>query len=69
PMMVAGFLVVFVPASEVAVNIASELFQMLVYPVFAAVFTLFYYDLRVRKEAFDVEVLGQQLGLTEPAAW
>ena len=69
PMMVAGFLVVFVPASEIAVNIASELFQMLVYPVFAAVFTLFYYDLRVRKEAFDVEVLGQQLGLTEPAAW
>jgi len=39
------------------------------YPVFAAVFTLFYYDLRVRKEAFDVELLGQQLGLSETPGW
>lgn len=69
PAMVAAFLAALFPVSEVAINIASELFQMLVYPVFAAAFTLFYYDLRVRKEAFDVELLGQQLGLTDADAW
>ncbi len=69
PATVAGFLVILLPVSEVAINIASELFQMLVYPIFAAAFTLFYYDLRVRKEAFDVELLGQQLGLTDSATW
>ena len=32
-------------------------------PVLAAVITLMYYDLRVRREAFDLQVLGQQLGI------
>jgi hypothetical protein len=31
-------------------------------PVVAAVITLIYYDLRVRREAFDLEMLAQQLG-------
>ena len=26
-----------------------------------AIFTIFYYDLRVRKEAFDLELIAQQL--------
>jgi hypothetical protein len=69
PALVAGFLIVLFPVSEVVINIAGELFQMLVYPVFAAAFTLFYYDLRVRKEAFDVELLGHQLGLSDSATW
>jgi len=25
--------------------------------------TLFYYDLRMRREGFDLQVLGQQLGI------
>jgi hypothetical protein len=33
------------------------------YPFSSCVFTLFYYDLRVRKEAFDLEVLSQHLGI------
>jgi len=32
------------------------------YPLLTCVFTLFYYDLRVRKEGFDVELLATQLG-------
>src|SRR5439155_510146 len=32
-------------------------------PVLAAVITLMYYDLRVRREAFDLQVLGQRLGI------
>jgi len=31
--------------------------------VLAAVITLVYYDLRVRREAFDLQVLGQRLGI------
>jgi hypothetical protein len=35
---------------------------MLLAPAIACVFTLMYYDLRVRRDAFDLQVLGQQLG-------
>jgi hypothetical protein len=36
--------------------------SLLIYPLITFVFTLFYYDLRVRKEAFDLEMLSRQLG-------
>jgi hypothetical protein len=32
------------------------------------VLTLFYYDLRVRKEALDLELLGQQIGMSQTAS-
>jgi hypothetical protein len=32
--------------------------------VFSAVITLMYYDFRVRREAFDLQMLSQQLGIT-----
>jgi hypothetical protein len=35
--------------------------QILLRPILLAIFTVFYYDLRVRKEAFDLELLVQQL--------
>lgn len=35
--------------------------QMLIYPLFYCVLTVAYYDLRVRKEAFDLEVLASGL--------
>jgi hypothetical protein len=37
--------------------------SLLIYPLISCVFTLFYYDLRVRKEGFDLEVLSRHLGL------
>ena len=37
-------------------------------PLQAAIITVIYYDLRVRKEGFDVELLGQQLGAPPPPA-
>ena len=37
--------------------------SLMIYPVISCVFTLFYYDLRVRKEGFDLEMLSRQLGL------
>ena len=47
--------------SETIVNVGAELLSFLVYPFMAAVVTLFYYDLRVRQEAFDLEHLSAQL--------
>jgi hypothetical protein len=35
--------------------------QIFVYPLFYCVLTVAYYDLRVRKEGFDLEVLAAAL--------
>ncbi len=62
PSAAAGAITAFVPAAAVLV----ALVQLLIYPIFSCAFTLFYYDLRVRKEAFDLEHLSHQLGISEP---
>jgi hypothetical protein len=51
------------PISTVVVALVSLLF----YPLLSCVFTLFYYDLRVRKEGYDLEMLSQHLGDAAPA--
>jgi hypothetical protein len=43
---------------------AAALLQTLIYPLFYCVLTVLYYDLRVRKEAYDLEVLAQELVAT-----
>ena len=40
----------------------SAIVQVLVYPMLPIVSTLLYYDLRIRSEGYDVEVLSGQLG-------
>lgn len=61
-----GFLAAGVEAllgnSEALSTVVVALVSLLVYPLLSCVFTLFYYDLRVRKEGFDLEMLSQQLG-------
>jgi uncharacterized membrane protein len=73
--MFALVLVVFVGAG-IAIGMATALFKpmavpgmillalimLMVYPFTSCVMTLFYYDLRVRKEGFDLELLNQQIG-------
>lgn len=49
------------PGVVTGVTVFSQILWLLIYPLFNCVFTLFYYDLRVRKEAFDLEYLSQQL--------
>jgi hypothetical protein len=49
--MVAVILLATIPA----------LLQVLIYPFFYAIFTVLYYDLRVRKEGFDLEMLASAL--------
>lgn len=41
---------------------------ILVAPVSAAAFILLYYDIRIRKEGFDLEMLAQRLGSAAPPA-
>jgi uncharacterized membrane protein len=61
PFLAAGVLAAMFSGSETIVNVAAELLSFLVYPFMAAVVTLFYYDLRIRQEAFDLEHLSQHL--------
>jgi hypothetical protein len=51
------------PASvgSIAALSIGGLVQMLIYPLFYCVLTVTYYDLRVRKEGFDLELLASSL--------
>lgn len=49
------------------VSLAAAVASVLTRPFQAAVTTVLYYDLRVRHEGYDVELLAKQLGI-EPAA-
>ena len=45
----------------IVVLLMTSLLQLLAYPFFYVLATLFYYDLRVRKEAYDLEMLAGRL--------
>lgn len=62
PQMAAGALAAVVPASRLVFVVVAHVLQLVLLPVMACALTLFYYDLRVRKEAFDLEQLSAQLG-------
>jgi hypothetical protein len=49
-----------------AVTLAGAVSAIIVTPFAATVWTILYYDLRVRREGYDVQMLAEQLGL--PAA-
>ncbi len=55
-----------VGATYVAQNALSQLIQMLVSPFSMIAFTLLYYDSRIRKEGFDLEVMARNLGYGAP---
>jgi hypothetical protein len=44
-----------------AMQILSTVLALFIYPFFYTVITVLYYDLRVRKEGFDLELLASQL--------
>jgi len=52
-----------VPALGLVLTALGYIVPLILTPVFAAVITLMYYDFRVRREAFDLQVLGQRLGI------
>jgi hypothetical protein len=51
------------PPAGMALMVVSYVVPVILYPAIACVFTLIYYDLRVRREAFDLQMLSQQLGV------
>jgi hypothetical protein len=51
------------PPVGMALTALSYIVPLILTPLLAAVITLMYYDLRVRREAFDLQVLGEQLGI------
>jgi hypothetical protein len=48
-------------------RVVGALAALLLAPLVPCGLTLYYYDLRIRKEAFDLQALGQQLGDGSPA--
>ncbi|MBN1918628.1 MAG: hypothetical protein JW889_12030 [Verrucomicrobia bacterium] len=69
-----GGLVVGAPTSDNLVTpvVMTQLFsivgQMLVMPIGAGAYILLYYDLRIRKEGFDLQLLAQAFGTGVPPA-
>ena len=66
--VLAGLAATLVPLLLVPAMIGFALVFLFLYPFTSCVFTLFYYDLRVRKEAFDLELLSQHLGIAAARA-
>lgn len=60
---VASAVMATAPAVGVGLTVCSVVLPLILAPVIASVITLMYYDLRVRREAFDLQVLGRQLGI------
>lgn len=47
-------------SGSVMAEVITAVIQVLIYPYVYTVFTLLYYDLRIRKEGFDLELLAAQ---------
>jgi len=60
---VATAVIATAPAVGVGLMVCSVVLPLILAPVIASVITLIYYDVRVRREAFDLQVLSQQLGM------
>jgi len=63
--IVVGIAAATAPMLIIPATILMAVLLLFVYPFTSCVLTLFYYDLRVRKEALDLELLGQQIGLSQ----
>jgi hypothetical protein len=66
--MLAGFASLATAFGPRMVNLLTQIVQILLYPVLAVTVTLLYYDLRIRKEGFDIEMMAGELGGRAPVA-
>ena len=68
PIMVVGglggYFRIASPTIGQAIEVVSAALPIVVMPLLSCVFTLMYYDPRVRREAFDLQILSDQLGIT-----
>jgi hypothetical protein len=65
--VVAGGSLGAVGLGDRALDVVGEVLVVLVSPVVSVVATLLYYDLRIRKEGFDLEIMARELGAAPPA--
>lgn len=61
PIIGFGMVAAAIPSMLAPLTIVGQVLGLVIYPVVVCSFTLYYYDLRVRKEAFDLELLHTQL--------
>jgi hypothetical protein len=61
PIIAFGVLAAVLPSLETFFSVGGQVVGLLIYPIIVCAFTLYYYDLRVRKEAFDLEHLHREL--------
>lgn len=60
---VIGALVLqIIPGAQFVWPVVSSAFPIVVAPILPCILTLAYYDLRVRREGFDLQLLSEQLG-------
>jgi len=52
------------PVGIILSQVVSQLSQILLTPVAGIAFTLLYYDSRIRQEAFDLEMMAKNLGMS-----
>ena len=68
PQLVVAALTVVIlaaaPALQPFLIVLASFLGILLAPVMPCALTLLYYDLRVRREAFDLQILSQQLGIS-----
>lgn len=48
--------------NALAAEMAAQVFRIFVFPLVTVISTLLYYDLRIRKEAFDLEMMARAIG-------
>ena len=67
--VVGLILALVIPALRTNSNISaieSSIVSIFIYPLVTVVVTLLYYDLRIRKEGFDLEIMAKELGFATP---
>jgi hypothetical protein len=62
--ILGGYFRIASPAVGQAIEVVSAALPIVIMPLLSCIFTLMYYDLRVRREAFDLTILSQQLGIS-----
>jgi len=63
-----SLLLALVPMNPLIMQMLSIVVAAIILPIQTAPWTLLYYDLRIRKEAFDIEKLAEQMGQPKIAA-
>jgi len=60
--VVGALIVEIIPGAQVPWAVVSTIVPVMLAPIIPCILTLAYYDLRVRREGFDLQLLSEQLG-------